>query len=224
MRNAPDHRGVAGTFVAEDLTLQTISHAGIGFLPTGVQSMLAALLLLSLATPVEPSATVVLKDVHGRSHQPLAVPPGKRVNLVLFITSDCPISNGYAPEINRIVAAYAPQGVAVFLTHVDKDVDRSVAAKHAAEYGFKSTVLLDPAHKLVAALGATVTPEAFVVDQRGAILYRGRIDDRWPSLGVQREPRTRDLRAALEAVLAGKRVPTPRTKAVGCFIPNVRAQ
>ena len=154
MRNAPDHRGVAGTFVAEDLTLQTISHAGIGFLPTGVQSMLAALLLLSLATPVEPSATVVLKDVHGRSHQPLAVSPGKRANLVLFITSDCPISNGYAPEINRIVTAYAPQGVAVFLTHVDKDVDRSVAAKHAAEYGFKSTVLLDPAHKLVAALGS----------------------------------------------------------------------
>lgn len=184
--------------------------------------MLATLLFLTLASHSEPVADVVLNDVKGRPHQPLVVASGKRANLILFITSDCPISNAYAPEINRIAAAYGPKGVAVFLTHVDKGVGAAAGAKHAAEYGFKATVLLDPGHKLVSQLAAKVTPEAFVISPAGTVAYRGRIDDRWPSLGVQREPRTRDLRMALDSIVAGKKVAVPRTEAVGCFIPSIR--
>jgi hypothetical protein len=74
----------------------------------------------------------------------------------------------------------------------------------------------------VAATGVTTTPEVAVVTADGRIAYRGRIDDRYPRIGVDRQaPTRRDLRAALAAVLADQPVPTPRTTAVGCAIPEL---
>jgi hypothetical protein len=80
-------------------------------------------------------------------------------------------------------------------------------------------VLIDRRHELVRQLGATVTPEAAVIGAHGELLYRGRIDDGYVSLGKRRfEATTHDLRDALEAVLAGKPVAAPRTATVGCAI------
>jgi hypothetical protein len=84
-------------------------------------------------------------------------------------------------------------------------------------------VLLDREHRLVAATGVTITPEVAVVTADGRVAYRGRIDDSYPQIGVKRRsPTQRDLRAALSALLAGRQAPTPRTKAVGCEIPDLR--
>jgi hypothetical protein len=99
------------------------------------------------------------------------------------------------------------------------DLTAAAARKHAAAFGYQCPVLLDPRHQLVAATGVTTTPEVAVVTADGQIAYRGRIDDRYPRIGVHRQaPTRRDLRAALKAVLAGRPVPTPRTTAVGCAI------
>ena len=66
-----------------------------------------------------------------------------------------------------------------------------------------------------------MTPEAIVVDNKGVVKYRGRIDDLYVSFGQRRPaPTQRDLRAALEAIAAGKAVQYKSTKAVGCFIPT----
>ena len=91
---------------------------------------------------------------------------------------------------------------------------------HASEFGYPCPALLDPEHHLVKHAGATVTPEAAVFGPDGTRRYRGRIDDRYPSLGRPREQVTRrDLRSALDALLSGRPIPAPTTKAVGCFIP-----
>jgi hypothetical protein len=80
-------------------------------------------------------------------------------------------------------------------------------------------VLLDPQHRLVQRLKATVTPEAVVVGKKGELLYRGRIDDGYVALGKKRAAVTEhDLDAALEAIAAGKPVKKTETKAVGCLI------
>jgi hypothetical protein len=82
--------------------------------------------------------------------------------------------------------------------------------------------LLDPAHKVVRAAGATVTPEAAVISPSGTLLYRGRIDDLYLDFGKRRrEPTKRDLREALDAILTGKKPALRTTNAVGCFIPEV---
>ncbi|MCO5295252.1 MAG: redoxin family protein [Fimbriimonadaceae bacterium] len=164
---------------------------------------------------------IVLRDVEGKSHTMTVPPKGHTLSAVIFVTVDCPISNAYAPEINRLVAAYDPKGVQFYLVHVDPDLSSSRAKAHAKEFGFKCPVLLDPRHQFVKELGATKTPEAFVLDRKGPELYRGRIDDRWADLGVLRDPRTHDLRDAIDAALAGKAVKVKRTEAVGCFIPKV---
>lgn len=196
------------------------------------------LFLLSLAaagclgTPLwaEPDAAATrlrrlpaLETVSGARVRPLEPTPGRRATVLLFVTHDCPISNQYAPEVNRIVAEYTPKGVGFFLVYVEPGLARTAARAHVKEFGYACPAVLDPRHVLVKHAGASVTPEAAVYGPNGARLYRGRIDDRYPSLGRRREQvTTRDLRAALDAVLAGKSAPAATTKAVGCFIPPVR--
>ena len=74
---------------------------------------------------------------------------------------------------------------------------------------------------LVARAGVEVTPEAAVFSPAGAVVYRGRINDLFAALGKKRaEPTTHDLRAALDAVVAGKAPPVATTPAIGCFIAS----
>jgi hypothetical protein len=168
----------------------------------------------------EPSAPALqVRDVDGNMHTPLAQ-TDKKAAVLFFLLPDCPISNSYAPEINRICADYAPKQVASFVVHADPDVSAREAKKHATEFGLTCPVLLDPAHLLVKKTGVTIAPEvAVLVD--GKVLYRGRIDDWYAALGKRRpEPTQRDLRAALDAILQGKPVPAPTTQALGCYLPQ----
>ena len=180
---------------------------------------LAALFSLVACIP-QASQEVSLDDLDGRARSPLVL-AGAKANVVIFITNDCPIANSYAPEIQSIVRDYSPGGAAFFLVHVDPDLTVEKAKMHAADFGYGCSILRDPLHRLVSKLEADVTPEAFVLTGEG-VAYRGRIDDLFEDLGKKRrKARTRDLRDALEAVLAGKTVVNPRTAAVGCYIPEL---
>ncbi|MCW8130480.1 MAG: redoxin domain-containing protein [Planctomycetota bacterium] len=180
---------------------------------------LAAVAAVSLAHAED---ALALKDLDGAERHPLELAKGQKAAVVIFITVDCPVANGYAPEIKRLCEACGKQGIAFYLVHVDPDVTVESAKKHAQEFGYACPVLMDPKHALVKRLKAKVTPEAFVVGAEGQTLYRGRIDDRNVGFTQQRtEATTKDLREALDAVAAGKAVPTPETKAVGCFIQSL---
>jgi Redoxin len=162
-----------------------------------------------------------LVDIDGSIHRPFDDPQVRAVVLV-FVVPDCPISNAYLPELNRLHADYGPRGVRLFLVQVDPQLSVEGAREHAKEYRLRPPVVLDGRHAWVRKLGATVTPEAAVLSPAGQVLYLGRIDDRYPALGKWRAKVTsHDLRDALDAVLAGRPVPRPRTEAVGCDIPDV---
>ena len=158
--------------------------------------------------------------VEGKVHRPLAE-AGQVATVLFFVLHDCPISNGYAPEISRIAQEYAARGVRSYVVYGEGDLTVEEARKHAQDYGYRCPALLDPPHALARVAGATVAPEAAVFSAKGEVLYRGRIDDRAASLGVHRaEPKERDLRAALDAILAGKPVRERFTKAIGCYLPQ----
>jgi hypothetical protein len=141
--------------------------------------------------------------------------------VLVFVTTDCPVANRYAPELERIRADVAKAGVTLTLVHVDPDLTEKAARDHAAEYSLKAPVVIDRTHQLVAATGARVTPEAVVIDATGRIRYRGRINDQFTDFGAQRKaPSTHDLRDALRAVLEGREVAHPETTPVGCLIPK----
>jgi hypothetical protein len=168
-------------------------------------------------------------DVNGGVHRPLDA-HGQMATALIFIASDCPIANSYAPEINSIVAAYSlpangePQSrhaISFYLVHVDQRLNADQARRHADAFGFRCPVLMDPKHHLAKAVGATVTPEAAVINRSGEIVYRGQIDDRYIDFGVRRgAPTYRALREAIDALLRGEPVERPRIKAIGCFIPE----
>ena len=165
-------------------------------------------------------ASISVKDVKGDTVKPL-FDTGQKATVMFFVMHECPVANGYAPEISRITSEYATKGVRAFVVYVESDLTEEQARGHARDYGYKSGALLDPQHLLVKAAGATVSPEAVAFSPAGDVLYRGRIDDRAVDFGKRRvEPTRRDLRLALDAILAGKPVPARLTKAVGCYIPE----
>ena len=169
----------------------------------------------------ESETPVVLPDLDGAEHRPLDV-DGAKANVLVFSMLDCPIANGYSPEIMAIADEFAPQGLRFFLVCVDPDATAEAARQHASDYSLELPILLDREHVLVSALEATITPEAAVVGAGGELLYRGRIDDLYAALGKKRvRPTRHDLRLALAAVVEGRPVEQPRTEAVGCFIPDL---
>lgn len=159
-------------------------------------------------------------DATGGAGIPLAIPvPDAKATVLIFTSTTCPVANAFAPEIQRIENEFKPQGIPLVLVQTETDITPEAARTHAAEYGLTCPVLTDPGRTLAKAAGATMTPEAAILSAAGELLYRGRIDDRFPAVGQRRsEPRHTDLRDALVAILAGQPVPVARTEAVGCFI------
>jgi thiol-disulfide isomerase/thioredoxin len=180
----------------------------------------AALVALHLIPLAAVPADLTLVDAAGRKHTPADWASAKAV--VLFIlNTECPVSNGYAPEMARLAREYDSHGVLFLGVHPDPDVSAEAAAAHARQYGLRFPTLLDPKQKLVRAVGARVTPEAVVLSPRGEVLYRGRIDDKYALDGKRRdEASVHDLDLALRAVLAGKPVAKAETPGYGCPLPR----
>lgn len=162
---------------------------------------------------------LAVTDIQTREVQPF-LPAGQICSVIIFTLTDCPIANQYAPEIQRIVAAYDSKKVRFYLAYPDPDLKSDDIKKHVKEFGYKGIVPLHDAQlRLARVTGATVTPEAVVVLDDGRIAYRGRIDDRVVELGkIRQQPNERDLRAALDSILSGKPVLKSRTEAIGCYI------
>ena len=170
--------------------------------------------------PVAPAAGVTVSGLDGTDVRPLAFTEGVEATVLLFVMTDCPISNRYAPEIRRLHEQFA--GAARFwLVYVDAQRPVDELREHRASFGYPFRALRDVDGALVALAGATVTPEAAVFDAAQRLVYRGRIDDRFVSFGVaRRAPRTRDLHDLLTRVAAGESVTFSETRAVGCYIPG----
>jgi len=164
--------------------------------------------------------SVQFRDGDGRLQTPLSQ-MDKKATILFFLLTDCPISNAYAPEIKRICVDYEPKKVAAFVVYPDPDLTGDNAKKHAADYGFKCPALRDPAQALVQRVGATHAPQAAVLDAAGKVVYLGRIDNLYVGFRKTRPaPTVRDLRNAVDAVLAGKPVSPARTEVIGCDLPE----
>lgn len=182
-------------------------------------------LLAALGTSAAPSAPAELRlpALDGSQVALLAPSSEKTATVALFVRTDCPISNRYAPEFRRIHATYSARGVSFWLIYPDPAAEESAIRSHLEAYSYTMPALKDPEHRLVEKVGARITPEVALFDADGELVYLGRIDDRYVDFGKSRpEPTRRDLALALDALLAGKRVEPSRTKAVGCFIDDLR--
>lgn len=161
-----------------------------------------------------------LTNLSGERVNPLA--DADSPSVFLFMRSDCPISNRYAPEMRRLHETFSPRGVRFWSVYVDPQEKPESIQRHAEDFQVPGEILRDSRHDLVRLTGARVTPEAAVFDAGGRLVYRGRIDDRYTDFGKARaQPNRRDLKLALESVIQGERVAEPEMEAVGCFIADL---
>jgi hypothetical protein len=161
------------------------------------------------------------RDLDGWFVDPLAGSPGARASVLLFVSAQCPISNRYAPEIRRLVNRFSATGVRFWSVYPNPAESTAAVRQHLDDYKYGTVALRDPQQELAHLAGATITPEAVVYDARGRVVYRGRIDDRYVAVGLERAaPERRDLEEALTATLAGTPVRAPATQAVGCYISD----
>jgi len=170
-------------------------------------------LLLLLGGP-----QIKVKDQSGHVVAPFALTPAKPT-VLLYVMNGCPISAKYSPEVGRLCRSY-PQ-VRFFLVQTEKDATAAQAAAHKKEFSIPCPELLDPNHDLVKLGKPEIVPTVVLFDTSGKLRYKGRVDDRFPALGVELpKPRRQDLRIAIDEVLAGKPVSTPNTPVVGCALPR----
>ncbi len=176
---------------------------------------------LRAASAAAAAPSLVLKDPDGRPVDPFLAAEQSPAIVFLFASVDCPVSNRYAPEVQRLHAAFASRGVSFWLVYPNPSDTAPAVRDHLKAFGYPVHALLDPGHDLVKLAKATITPEAAVFDGTRALAYHGRIDDRFVSLGVERPAATRrDLFDALTALLAGKPPAEASAPAVGCFIAD----
>lgn len=170
--------------------------------------------------------SITMRDLDGRTIAPFR--PDRSANVVFFVATDCPVSNSYAPEIQRVCREYGPRGVGCSLMYEDVDLHPSTShldqqvRQHLREYGYQGVpAVVDRDRAAALHVKATITPQAFVIDRSGNVRYRGRVDNLYAALGKTRQQVTsHDLRDALDAVLEGRTVPRPETEALGCFITD----
>jgi hypothetical protein len=152
---------------------------------------------------------------------PFAKPAPARV--LIFVRTDCPITNRYAPELARLAQEFASRGVEFWLIYPDASETESAIAQHKLEYKLPGTPVRDPQHLLVKRAEATISPQAAVFDHAGHLTYSGRIDDRYVAFGKARPaPQTHDLESAIAATLDGKPIKEPRTHSIGCYLADVK--
>ena len=167
------------------------------------------------------SPSVKALDLSGQPVDPFQT-SNSHALVFVFVSVDCPISNRYAPEVRRLAAEFVSNSVAFRLVYPNADETSEKIKKHLKDYNYTLEAFRDPQHELTRAMGAKVTPEAVVFARSQGIVYRGRIDDRFEALGKERlAPTQNDLRDALKAIIAGRPVPHPSARAVGCYISDV---
>jgi len=163
-----------------------------------------------------------LQDSNGVTHTAAGL-SRQKLTVFVFVATDCPNSNTYAPVLARLYREYSPRGIEFFNVYSDPQETAATVHKHDSDFQTPFPALLDPHQTLARETGARSTPEVVILDRNGLELYRGRIDNRFVALGQTRfEPTENDLQEALDDILQGKAVPHPVTPTLGCAIPGLQ--
>jgi peroxiredoxin len=144
-----------------------------------------------------------------------------RPAVLVFLGTECPLANLYAPRLGELARQFEPAGVR-FLAIDPLPQDGLAAMAHfAKEHHLPFPVLKDPDALVASRGGATRTPQVILLDGGRRVRYRGRIDDQYEPNGKNRGTPTRqDLAEAIRELLAGKAVSVPATPVFGCLIPK----
>ncbi len=196
-----------------------------------VSLAIAALVIIALAAvagsgsstdlPAPPAIGAIiddfkLPDADGAQHT-LNSLKGKNGAVIIFIATRCPVSNGYNERMEKLAQDYQSQGINVIGINSNSSEPASEVKAHAVEKHLTFAILKDDGNKIADRFGANHTPEAYVIDASGKLVYHGRIDNSQNTANIS----SNDLRDALDAMLAGKPIQKTTSVAFGCSIKRV---
>lgn len=169
-----------------------------------------------MASPVSFDQKIAPLQVQNTAGKPVTIGQWNKskATVLMFVSTNCPVSNAYNTRMAGLQTNFAPQGVRFIGINSNKAESGSDVAAHAKQNGFGFAVYKDPQNKVADRFEAKVTPEVYVVGPKGNLLYKGRIDNSQN----ESEVNDRSLQTALKTILAGKTVTEKETRAFGCSI------
>jgi thiol-disulfide isomerase/thioredoxin len=161
------------------------------------------------------------ENLDGKPLDPFVI-SADRIVVLVFVRTDCPISNRYAPLLQKLSEKYRGQAE-FWLVYPDRAETPSQIKAHLQGYHYSIAALRDTDHTLVRRAHATITPEAAVFDSSGRLLYHGRIDNWYEDIGRSRPAATKhELDDAITSAIAGKLIQPDHASAVGCYIADLK--
>jgi thiol-disulfide isomerase/thioredoxin len=143
----------------------------------------------------------------------------RKATVIVLLSFDCPVSNSYVSTLNDLAKEWAPKGVTFVGIAPNEEKENELNSK-AKDFGLKFPVYRDPNFTIIEGLKATKTPEAFVLDSKHILRYRGRIDNSFHARLKKNNQTTEfDLVNAINDLVANKPVRVPATETVGCPVP-----
>ncbi len=186
--------------------------------PAGAKAVTAGAYYSFGFLPGERVADVSLTDVEGKKTT-LAGLTGKSGAVLIIRDAECPVTQRYSPRMAELEKEFTPKGYT--FTYVDVTPHSAAESKaDAAKYSLTGRTILDADRKVVNALRASSAAEAFVIDARGTLRYRGAIDDQYGIDFSHDAPTISYLREALNRVSAGREIISRQTDAPGCVLPT----
>jgi len=173
---------------------------------------IAALAMLGAPGKVE---SIKATDLDGK---PVEMQTAGKITTVIFISTQCPISNDYNERMKALYNEFSAKGVQFAFLNSNSTESSADAAEHARKHGFPFRVLKDVNNVEADRFSAEFTPHVFVIGKNSEIIYRGAIDDSRPADKVSKTY----LKDVLNAALEGKPLPVTQTKAFGCTIKRVK--
>lgn len=207
--------------------------------PRHIQSIAIALTLASLTALFEfpravksessPSPTLTgqkvtdfsAKDYRGRMHT-LSEYSDSKVVVLAFLGTECPLAKQYGPRLGKIAQDYQKKGVTILGINANRHDSITEIASYARRHVIGFPILKDLGNRIADLVGARRTPEILVLDENRTVRYHGRVDDQYGIGYIRDEPKQQFLRDAIDDLLASRKVRTPSSEVIGCFIGRVR--
>jgi len=182
--------------------------------------LMCGLLSAVPAVPRAPQNELPL-NLDGKGTDPFKMADG-RVLVLLFVRTDCPISNRYAPAIQKLSEEFRSRAN-FWLVYPDAGESAAHIRTHLVQFHYSIPALRDIHGGLVSRAKATITPETAVFDSSGKLAYHGRIDNWYEDFGrAHPAATTHELQDAIQNTLAGKATVPDHASAVGCYISDLR--
>lgn len=159
-----------------------------------------------------------LKDTDNKSRSLKKLKEEKKVIVLIFLATKCPVVDDYIERINTLFKDYKEKDVQLVGIHSNKHETFDEIKQYREKHKLEFPILLDRKNNIADYFNARRTPEVFVLNNENILLYRGAIDD------SREKPKKQFLRPVLDLVLDGKVIPEKqkKTRAIGCTIKRVR--